>query len=64
MRRFPIEIVIVALCVVFLILGWRIYGAGEMGRFAPAIHAQKAPSEAEAPSATESDRASTESDDE
>ncbi|MGA2760043.1 MAG: hypothetical protein ABSF08_06980 [Candidatus Cybelea sp.] len=45
MRRFPIEIVIVALCVVFLILGWRIYGAGEMGRFAPAIHAQKAPSE-------------------
>jgi hypothetical protein len=45
MRRFPIEIVIVALCVVFLILGWRIYGAGEMGRFAPVIHAQKAPSQ-------------------
>jgi hypothetical protein len=44
MRRFPIEIVIVALCVVMLILGWRIYGAGEMGRFAPVIHAQKAPS--------------------
>lgn len=44
MRRFPIEIVIVALCVVALILGWRIYGAGEMGRFAPVIHAQKAPS--------------------
>ena len=30
---------------VMLILGWRIYGAGEMGRFGPAIHAQKAPSE-------------------
>jgi hypothetical protein len=44
MRRFPIEIVIVALCVVALILGWRIYGAGEMGRFTPVIHAQKAPS--------------------
>jgi hypothetical protein len=44
MRRFPIEIVIVAICVVMLILGWRIYGAGEMGRFGPAIHAQKAPS--------------------
>src|SRR5690242_20584934 len=28
-----------------LILGWRIYGAGEMGRFGPAIRAQKAPSE-------------------
>jgi hypothetical protein len=45
MRRFPIEIVIVALCVVFLILGWRIYGAGEMGRFAPVVHVQKAPSQ-------------------
>jgi hypothetical protein len=45
MRRFPIEIVIVALCVVMLIFGWRIYGTGEMGRFGPAIHAQKAPSE-------------------
>jgi hypothetical protein len=44
MRRFPIEIVIVALCVVMLILGWRIYGAGEMGRFTPVVHAQKAPS--------------------
>jgi hypothetical protein len=28
-----------------LVLGWRIYGAGEMGRFGPAIHAQKAPSQ-------------------
>lgn len=44
MRRFPIEIFIVFVCVVMLILGWRIYGAGEMGRFAPAIHAQRAPS--------------------
>jgi hypothetical protein len=45
MRRFPIEILIVVLSIVMLALGWRIYGAGEMGRFAPAIHAQKAPSE-------------------
>jgi hypothetical protein len=45
MRRFPIEFLIVVLCIVMLALGWRIYGAGEMGRFAPAIHAQKAPSE-------------------
>lgn len=44
MRRFPIELVIVAVCAIMLILGWRIYGAGEMGRFGPAIHAQKAPS--------------------
>lgn len=45
MRRFPIEIFIVVVAVVMLILGWKIYGAGEMGRFAPAIHAQKAPSQ-------------------
>lgn len=45
MRRFPIEILIVVLCVVMLALGWRIYGTGEMGRFGPAIHAQKAPSQ-------------------
>lgn len=45
MRRFPIELFIIVLAVVMLILGWRIYGAGEMGRFGPAIHAQKAPSE-------------------
>jgi len=45
MRRFPIEILIVVLCVVMLALGWRIYGAGEMGRFGPAVHAQRAPSE-------------------
>jgi len=44
-RRFPIELFIVAVAVVMLILGWRIYGAGEMGRFGPAVHAQKAPSE-------------------
>ena len=44
MRRFPIEILIGVICVVMLIWGWRIYGAGEMGRFAPAIRAQKAPS--------------------
>ena len=45
MRRFPIGILIVVLAIVFIILGWRIYGPGEMGRFGPAIHAQKAPSE-------------------
>ena len=45
MRRFPIEILIIVLAVVMLPLGWRIYGMGEMGRFGPAIHAQKAPSE-------------------
>ncbi|MBV8530570.1 MAG: hypothetical protein JO104_04580 [Candidatus Eremiobacteraeota bacterium] len=45
MRRFPIELLIVALSVVMLVLGWRIYGTGEMGRFGPAVHAQKAPSE-------------------
>jgi hypothetical protein len=44
MRRFPIEILIVVLSAVMLVLGWRIYGTGEMGRFGPAIHAQKAPS--------------------
>ncbi|MBV9333712.1 MAG: hypothetical protein JO146_06870, partial [Candidatus Eremiobacteraeota bacterium] len=45
MRRFPIEILIVVLVVVMLALGWRIYGTGEMGRFGPAIHAQRAPSQ-------------------
>jgi hypothetical protein len=45
MRRFPIEILIVVLCVVMLALGWHIYGSGEMGRFGPVIHAQRAPSE-------------------
>lgn len=45
MRRFPIEIFIVIVSIVMLVIGWRIYGAGEMGRFAPAIHAQKAPSQ-------------------
>ncbi|MGA9944224.1 MAG: hypothetical protein WBE79_11420 [Candidatus Cybelea sp.] len=44
MRRFPIEILIIVLSAVMLILGWRIYGAGEMGRFGPVVHAQKAPS--------------------
>jgi hypothetical protein len=45
MRRFPIEILIVVIAAVMLVLGWRIYGAGEMGRFGPAIHAQRAPSQ-------------------
>ena len=45
MRRFPIEIFIVVLAAVMLVIGWRIYGTGEMGRFGPAVHAQKAPSE-------------------
>lgn len=45
MRRFPIELFIIVVAAVMLFLGWRIYGAGEMGRFGPAIHAQKAPSE-------------------
>jgi hypothetical protein len=45
MRRFPIEIFIVVVAAIMLVLGWRIYGAGEMGRFGPAIHAQKAPSQ-------------------
>lgn len=44
MRRFPIEILIIVLCIVMLAIGWRIYGAGEMGRFGPALHAQRAPS--------------------
>jgi len=45
MRRFPIEVLIVVVAAVMLVLGWRIYGPGEMGRFGPVIHAQKAPSE-------------------
>jgi hypothetical protein len=45
MRRFPIELFILVLAVVMLIVGWRIYGFGEMGRFGPAVHAQRAPSE-------------------
>ena len=45
MRRFPIEIVIVALCVVIADLGLADLRCGEMGRFAPVIHAQRAPSE-------------------
>ncbi len=44
MRRFPIEIFTVVLAVVMLVIGWFIYGTGEMGRFAPAVHAQRAPS--------------------
>lgn len=45
MRRFqPLEIVIVVFLGIMLYFGWRIYGAGEMGRFGPAIKAQKAPS--------------------
>lgn len=45
MRRFPIEVLIVVVAIVMLVLGWRIYGPGEMGRYGPVIHAQKAPSE-------------------
>ncbi|MFY9720016.1 MAG: hypothetical protein WAK16_10270 [Candidatus Cybelea sp.] len=45
MRRFPIELLILVVAVVTLVVGWRIYGFGEMGRFGPAIRAQKAPSE-------------------
>lgn len=45
MRRFPIELFIVVIVAVMLVLGWRIYGPGEMGRFGPAIRAQKAPSQ-------------------
>jgi hypothetical protein len=45
MRRFPIEILIVAIVAVMLVLGWRIYGPGEMGRFGPVLHAQRAPSQ-------------------
>jgi hypothetical protein len=45
MRRFPIGLFIIVVSAVMLFLGWRIYGPGEMGRFAPAIHAQHAPSE-------------------
>lgn len=44
MRHFPIGLLIIVLSAVMLALGWRIYGAGEMGRFGPAIHAQNAPS--------------------
>ena len=46
MRRLPpLEIAIGVIVVVMLAIGWRIYGTGEMGRFAPAIRAQRAPSE-------------------
>ena len=45
MRRFPIELLIAVVVVVMLILGWKIYGFGEMGRFGPAVRAQRAPSE-------------------
>jgi hypothetical protein len=45
MRRFPIELLILILAGVMLTVGWKIYGFGEMGRFGPAIRAQKAPSE-------------------
>jgi hypothetical protein len=44
MRRFPIELFILVLAVAGLIVGWKIYGFGEMARFGPAIHAQQAPS--------------------
>jgi hypothetical protein len=39
------EILIVVIIVVAIVVGWRIYGPGEMGRFSPVVKAQKAPSE-------------------
>lgn len=46
MRRLqPLELIIAGIVVVMLILGWRIYGAGEMGRFGGVTKAQRAPSE-------------------
>jgi hypothetical protein len=46
MRRFPpMEIFIVVLTLVMLVLGWRIYGAGEFGRFSGVKRAQHAPSQ-------------------
>jgi hypothetical protein len=46
MRRLPpLELFIVILVIVFLIVGWRIYGMGEMGRFGGVKHAQNAPSQ-------------------
>jgi hypothetical protein len=46
MRRLPpVEIFIIVLTAIFLIVGWKIYGAGEMGRFGGVEKAQKAPSQ-------------------
>jgi hypothetical protein len=46
MRRLPpVEIFIVVLTAIFLVVGWKIYGAGEMGRFGGVTKAQKAPSQ-------------------
>ncbi|MEO6835280.1 MAG: hypothetical protein ABI231_05165 [Candidatus Tumulicola sp.] len=46
MRRLPpVEIFIVVLTAIFLVAGWKIYGAGEMGRFGGVTKAQKAPSQ-------------------
>ena len=46
MRRLPpMEITILVILAVALVVGWRIYGTGEMGRFGPVVKAQKAPSE-------------------
>jgi hypothetical protein len=46
MRRFaPLELTILAIIAVMLVIGWRIYGTGEMGRFAGVTKAQHAPSQ-------------------
>lgn len=46
MRRIaPLEIAIVVLIAAMLYIGWRVYGAGEMGRFSGVTRAQHAPSE-------------------
>ncbi len=45
MRRLPLlQIFIILVIVAGLVAGWRIYGPGEMGRFAPVRRAQSAPS--------------------
>lgn len=43
-RLLQIEVLIAIFAAIMLIIGWRIYGPGEAGRFGPAIRAQKAPS--------------------
>lgn len=46
MRRFPpVELMVFVILAVGLVLGWFIYGTGEMGRFGGVTKAQKAPSE-------------------
>jgi hypothetical protein len=46
MRRIGfLEIAIVAFLAIMLVIGWRIYGAGEFGRFGNVVKVQHAPSE-------------------